>query len=257
MRKISFFLIALWVLLVSGCEKTVPVPISDDSLASKIEKMAQDDFKALPTLSISGRIKISAKSARGSASMVMVYNPEKGLRLDVVDPIFRPLLSMLIKKETLWSHDYKSGKTHFGPIKNALKSITGFSMKGAPIIPIIFGKIPTDNVTAVKRKNNDNDPGKRSNVAFDLYNNEGKTRYSVGVNSETGRVGWIIILDPVAGKPLVLAEFSENYKEMIPAKVRISNLETGDFVLIRNTDVVSGVQIDDELFDPDHLGDLG
>lgn len=252
MRKAPIPILLLIAFVLIGCNKNVPVPVSNDDLVVKIEKMAQSGFVLLPTLSISGRIKISAKAGRGSVGMILLYDPNAGLRMDLVDPIFRPVLSMIAKDQTLWVYDPRINKTVFGPMEMMVEKITGFAIGGSDFMPLLFGRIPVGDFTASLAVNCHADD---DIACFDLKDKGGAKQMEIGINNATGALSRIIISNSETGKNLILAEFSNDNNEIIPRKVRISNLETNDFVVLRYTDVVSGDSLEAVRFDPTTLGE--
>lgn len=252
MKRIGFLLAASLVLLVlaaPGCRRAPSPMIPIDQLEQRVEDLALQGPSAMPSLSVAGSIKLQAGEKRGRADFLLLYDPQLGLRLEVVDPLYRPVIVVLYREDQLWLHDPKRGVTEQSSQDELMRRLTGVPMPMPSLLPVLLGCLPQCEVVAQPQRNCPEGRG-----CFELRTPDGLLVGGADLDAGDGSLASLTLPAPRSYRPAVRAEFTGRDENDLPTRIQITYLKTGEIVLIRYKDIVSGKPLDNNLFDPKRLG---
>lgn len=238
--------------LAASCATRTQDAIPREILVNQVAQMAKTGYASLPTISAAGRIRVDTKKARGSADFILLFDPERGVRIDVVDPLYRPLLSAIVKGDQLWLLDHQDGSTGRAEPQDLFEDLTGLSIPDVDFIPLILGKIPPGNVTPLPAKEC---PNAENTSCYELRDPAGRLHGRVEISQKDGKLLSQTLPIPGSERGILRAEYSATHPAGIPRKVKIHHLRTDDFVIIRYTDIVFGETLDSKMFDPKRFHD--
>lgn len=253
-KKTVLIFLALAMLFSAGCTKSGPT-LKAEILNDQVQKMAEVGYDSLPSLTSTGKLSLGGAKGRGSADFVMLFDPALGFRLEVVDPFYRPLQIFIYSKGKGYAFDPRSKRISSGPTEKVLKNLTGFALPAEKLLPLIFGKIPPGghDLTAVPSKTCMADPEKYA--CFDMRDPEGRLSCMAEISLSEGTLHAVSIPEPHRERLEFRAEYSGFHFLGISRKVKISHLNSNDFVIIRYTDIETGKKLEPGMFDPAQLQD--
>lgn len=235
----------------SGCVKQPATFFVGKDINAHVLSLSENSSDLLPSLSIAGRAKIHTGKNSGSVEFVLLFDHNHGLRLDAVDPFYRPLVSSVVKNDRIWIYDPGTGKTTEGGYDRFIQNITGLPVPTSAFMPLILGKVPKE-AAAVEIDNKCEAHDGYS--CFTLRDKSGNLHSKIVLDNQSGLPVKIGIPAPYKEKVAIIAEFSGSHHSGIPRKVKISHLESGDFVVLRYSDIQAGDVLDPSRFDPKLLG---
>ena len=250
MKSARRFLPLLLVLFALGCQRPQLPTLPLDQLASSIEHKARHDLASVQAFSAAGRVKIQSKKGSGSTDFLMLYHPDHGLRVEIVDPLYRPMMIVLLKGPTLYIHDPKTGKTSVASRNELFSQLLGLGVPSPDLLPLVLGKIPPGDVVA---SHNPSCSTQDDRACFTLRDQAGILHGDVEVDLQTGHVASVTLPLPLSAQRAVRAEYFGHHSSGLAEKVKISYLKTQEFVIIRYSDIVHSKPIQIFLFDPDKL----
>lgn len=242
--------VLLLLLLVGGCQKDTGLYLPQDQLADRIETMAREGFDEVPTVSVAGKVSLRTHLAKGAADFLLFYDPKTGLRIDIVDPFFRPILASIEKHGKLWVYNSKTRQMTTGDRKQLFKNLTGMEIPPPAFLPLLMGCIPPGDVVATSSKKCDAQEGE---TCFVLREKSGRFHSEVEISRQDGSLQAVMLAKPPSEKRVIKAVFYPDVNQKIPRKVKIFDLITGDFVIIKYNDIVTGETLDQEKFNPDQF----
>jgi hypothetical protein len=241
-------LIVGFALIAGGCTQPPTPSLPTDLLAVQIETLAATGFDAIDTISASGRLRGKTDTLNAGAGFILLYDKEEGIRIEVVDPIFRPVLVALVKGEKLWFHDRYSGRTEQGSSEELLARFAGIELPVDALAPLLFGKIPPGkNLTASP---NPDIMGIEEALGFTLREKNGRLFANVEISVKTGLPIAVEVPAPYSERIAVRAEISGYRTDGMADRVRILHPSTGKYIQFRCDDQVTGEPISADRFDP-------
>ena len=200
----------------------------------------------LPAITGNGSLKVRSSMGSGSLDFLLAYSPPDKMRLELVDPLYRPVQSAVIDKGIIYLKAPGSGSVSRDAAVNYFKRTTGVAIEMDQFFPLMYGRIPGGDWIIEQ----DGACEKDDHITcFDFKDKYKRIVYKGYFDLDKGRWDAILLPSIRKGQPPIRITYAKSQHNGYPRWVKMENLDSKEYFQLRFSELKLEEAIDPSMFD--------